>query len=106
MNQNEFISEPIRPDPLTFDTDAIARAEPGLPAGFTWRDAHHNVLRVLNAWKTSVAADGAERYLARHWWTIQTDHGQTLTIYCIRRLGKAGSRAARKRWFVYTIHHG
>ncbi|MEZ6192163.1 MAG: DUF6504 family protein [Phycisphaerales bacterium] len=49
----QFISEPITPVPGTFDPQAIAMGEPGLPARFVWRGEEYRVDEVLTVWKTS-----------------------------------------------------
>lgn len=99
----EFVSEPIRPEPGTFDTTAMSRAEPGLPGRFTWREAPYEVAQVLATWKTSSLNMG-ELYLRRHWFKIETTTGEVMTLYCERQ---ARSTAARKaRWWLYCIDRG
>ena len=97
----EFISEPITPAPGTADTRAMGRGEPGLPKRFTWRDSEYIVVETLGAWKTSSREGGVgELYLRRHWYKVQTDRGDRLTLYCERQ---SRNRARPKaRWFIYS----
>src|ERR1700733_1752567 len=48
---NAFISEPILPVGGSFDTDGMARGEPGLPQKFRWRKKEFIVAEVLERWK-------------------------------------------------------
>ncbi len=99
---DQFISEPLTPTPGTFDAAAMARGEPGLPRRFTWRGVEHGVVEVLEQWKTSSPEGGSgEMYLRRHWWTLRTDTGHTMTLYCERQPRSA--RAARQRWYIYAL---
>lgn len=93
----QFISEPIKPQPGTFDAQEMARGEPGLPARFTWRGDEHRVAEVYEKWVTSSPEPGGEVYLRRHWWSILTDRGVRMKLYCERQ-GKA-----KGRWYLYTI---
>ena len=99
-----FISQPIKPDPGTGDASAMARGEPGLPTGFTWRNQHFSVKQLLDTWKESEAeghSPGGERYYRKRVYTILDDQGRTLTIYALRHV-KTGE-SAKKRWWLYTI---
>ena len=101
---DEFISEPIVPVGGTFDTAAMARAEPGLPGRFTWRDTEYAVADVLETWKESgpCKTHGSEMYLRKHWFRIKCDGGLEMTIYFQRQ---PRSRSQRKqRWWLYTIN--
>jgi len=110
----QFVSEAIRPIAGTFSTKAMARGEPGLPAGFVWRGQEFRIEAVIETWKSSgdcrsgVAAKRqgkpAERYLRRHWYRIQLPAGETWTIYFERQPRPTSSKTATKqRWFLYTI---
>ena len=97
----KFISEPITPTPGSFDTRAIARAEPGLPTHFTWRNTEYRVHDVLENWTTSTPEGGSgELYLARHWWRIQTTSQHIMKIYCERQTKHKNPKA---RWYLYTL---
>jgi hypothetical protein len=94
-----FVSEPIQPAGGAFDTVAMGRGEPGLPAAFTWRAEKVNVDRRVRSWKESARSMG-ELYLRRHYYELRMLDGSTWVVYFTRQ---AGSRAtARVRWFLYT----
>lgn len=99
-NQPQFISEPLTPEPGSFDASAMARGEPGLPARFVWRGQTHALDELLEAWVTSSTGRG-EKYLRRHWYRIRTAAGITMTVYCERQ--PKPTKSARRRWWVYTI---
>ena len=102
-NPGQFISEPLTP--LSgFDTSAMARGEPGLPAEFSWRSTVYKVARVLRQWKTSSpegGVKGAELYLRRHWYEIETQCGRRMTLYCDRQT--KNRRKPKARWWLYSI---
>ena len=100
----EFVSEPIKPDVGAFDVQAMARGQPGLPAGFTWRGRHYGITGLLESWKQSEAEGhraGGERYYRKHFYRVLTDGGETMTIYAVRHC-KPGENP-RKRWWLYSI---
>jgi hypothetical protein len=100
--RDQFICEPLTPVRGSFDTAGMARGEPGLPLRFTWRGREHAVVNVLKVWKTSSREKGGtEIYLRRHWWTLTTDTGLTLTLYCDRQAKVR--RRPKARWWVYTV---
>lgn len=102
--EGEFVSESIVPDAGTFDASAMARGQPGLPAGFTWRGRHYTILRLLEAWKQSEPMGhrpGGERYYRKHFFRIRTDTAETMTLYCVRHM-KPGENP-RRRWWLYSI---
>lgn len=102
--REEFISEPIVPEPGSADIRSMAIGEPGLPARFTWRERIFDVKAVVQQWKTSSREGGTGRlYLRRHWYTILTGSGEQMTIYCERQA--RSRRQAKSRWWLYTIHH-
>jgi hypothetical protein len=101
VSDTRFISEPVEPVAGTSDTVAMARGEPGLPKQFRWRGRTCTIQTVRRAWKQSQAEGhrrGGERYLRRHYWTVETDDGQVMTLYCLRT-----ARRGEHRWFLYTI---
>lgn len=100
-HDEEFISEPIEPHPGTFDTHAMGRGEPGLPAVFTWRSIEYRVDRLLSTWKTSTP-DMGEMYLRRHWFRIRTTSGQEMVLYCERQV--RNRKKPKARWWLYTIN--
>ncbi|MCK6457039.1 MAG: DUF6504 family protein [Phycisphaerae bacterium] len=99
----EFVSEPIRPDAGTFDADAMARGEPGLPAGFTWRDRHYTITSVESCWKESEACDHAsdERYYRKRYFRVRVDTGELMTLYALRHMKH--SESPKKRWWLFTV---
>ena len=105
-NESQFISEPIRPDPGTFDAASLAQGEPGLPSGFTWRGTHYEIAECLDSWKDSVAENhspGGERYYRKRFFSVLiANTGEVMTLYCLRHTGPSQA-AQRKRWWLYTI---
>jgi hypothetical protein len=96
----EFVSEPIVPLPGTFDAQAMSIGEPGLPGLFAWRDHRYKVARLMSKWKSS-KADRGEMYLKRHWYRIETETGEHMTLYCLRQASSA--KKAKSRWWVYSV---
>ena len=97
-----FVSEPVEPEPGTFDASAMARGEPGRPEAFTWRGRRHQVADVVSEYKESSPEGGSgELYLRRHYYEVTTDAGLTMTLYCERQA--RSSSAAKRRWYVYTV---
>jgi hypothetical protein len=104
MPAPELVSEPITPLRGSFDAAAMARGEPGLPHGFTWRGQSYDVVATLDQWKHSeregARADG-ELYLRRHYYRLGMSDDSVWTVYFIRQTPKSGS--PKRRWFLYTI---
>jgi hypothetical protein len=44
----QLISEPLEPRPGSFDASVMARDEPSLPGGFTWRNQKMVLAEVLD----------------------------------------------------------
>ncbi len=102
-HNDEFICEPLAPEPRTGDTAAMARGEPGLPSSFTWRGRRYTVAEVLKTWKSSSPEGGkagGEMYLRRHWYRFMAGTGEVLTVYFDRQ---SRSRNPHRRWWLYTI---
>ena len=100
----EFVSESIAPIRGNFDASAMARGEPGLPAGFTWRDAEYRVVALRGKWKESSPEGGKvgnEVYLRRHYFDLKMDDSRNWTVYFTRQTSASGS--VTNRWFLYTI---
>ncbi len=99
----EFISESITPVEGTFDTTAMARAEPGLPGRFTWRDNEYTVAQILKQWKESgpCKSGSSEVYLRKHWFKIITEDNMEMTIYFQRQ--SRTKKQNKKRWWLYTV---
>ncbi len=110
----EFISEAILPTPGGFDAEAMARGEPGLPAGFRWRERTFQIRRRQSQWKQSGPEIGryrGESYLRRHYYSLVMDDGAVWTVYFVRQTPRNRSTrsacsptaAAKQRWFLYAI---
>ena len=99
----EFVSETIKPIEGTFDTAAMTRGEPGLPAKFIWRDKEYEIAKVLEVWKeTGPCRNGSsEIYLRKHWYKIQTTDNMIMTLYFERQARSKNQNKAR--WWLYTI---
>lgn len=100
----ELVSEVLVPQAGTGDTVAMARGEPGLPKGFTWRGELFEWTRVIDAWKES-SREGAraqgDLYLRRHYYKLCMSDDTVWTVYFTRQPASSGS--AKARWFLYTI---
>ncbi|MEE9295291.1 MAG: DUF6504 family protein [Phycisphaerae bacterium] len=99
-----FVSDPISPHGRGFDAVAMGRGEPGLPSAFTWRGAPYEIDKRLGAWKESQREGGragGELYLRRHYYKLRMTDGSVWTVYFVRQ--PATRRAAKSRWFLYTM---
>jgi hypothetical protein len=99
----KFVSESIAPVAGTFDTGAMARGEPGLPARFVWRKTEYSVTQILDKWKETspCKSGGKEKYVRKHWYKIKTADGKIMQIYFERESLPRGQR--RTRWWLYSI---
>lgn len=97
MANEQFISEPIDPDRGSGSAAAMARGEPGLPSGFTWRGRHYGIEQVLESWKSS-SPGTSNVYLRRHWFSVRTSSGEVMVLYCLRQ-----AKPGQKRWCIYSI---
>lgn len=97
----EFISEPIKPDPTTFDTKYMSVGAPGLPRQFTWRKQTVKVREIVKTWRTTGPCyhGSNEQYTRRHWFEVTTEKHGTMKIYFDK-----GKHSKRKEmgWFLYT----
>jgi hypothetical protein len=105
--QEQFISEAITPEAGSFVPDLMAAGLAALPAAFTWRGCRYRIVECLEHAKQSTpegGTAGGERYLRRQVFRVKLDTGQEATIYVCRQApaGRSG-RAARRRWFLYTM---
>ncbi len=97
-----LISEAIRPLAGGFDPAAMAQGEPGLPAGFRWRERTFAVAACERRWKKlGPESKGGELYLRRHYFALRMEDGSLWTVYCLRQPSSAGS--GRQRWYLYSI---
>ena len=98
-----FISEPLTPLPGAFDVAVMVRGEPGLPAGFTWRNRECRITETLAAGKTTDDSEG-EAYVRRHTWRLRMDDGSIWRVYFLRQPSKGASpRQRRQRWYLQSI---
>ena len=98
--RREFVGEAIVPAAGSFDATAMARGEPGVPKTFTWRGTAYVVARVRSAWK-STGKDRGEVYLRRHWFEVETETGERMTIYCERQAKNL--KKPKARWWLYAM---
>ncbi len=103
----EFISEPIEPEPGSFSTELMARGLAALPGAFTWRGRRYEVVECLDHFKetsTEGASAQGDRYLRRQVFIVGLDTGQRAKLY-VQRQAPAGAspRAAKRRWYLYSI---
>lgn len=82
----------------------MAAGIPGLPSGFEWRGRHYAIRRVVREWKQSEAENhaGGERYYRKHFYQVEVDTGEIMTLYAVRR-AKRGE-APTRRWWLYSRH--
>ncbi len=100
--KKSFIGEALRPDAATFDPARMAAGGPGLPREFTWRGERMRVIKVRKEWReTGPCRHGSgERYVSKHWFELETDAGQVMTVYFERR---ARGRALSVRWWLFSV---
>ncbi len=105
--EEEFISEPIEPEPGSFSTELMARGLAALPGAFTWRGRRYEVIECLDHFKESAPEGGkagAERYLRRQVFIVRLDTGQQAKLYVQRQAPRGASRrVSKQRWFLYSI---
>ncbi len=105
--EEEFISEPIEPEPGSFSTELMARGLAALPGAFTWRGRRYEVVECLDHFKESTPEGGkagAERYLRRQVFIVRLDTGQQAKLYVQRQAPRGASRrVSKQRWFLYSI---
>jgi len=99
----ELVSEVIQPDHGSFDTAAMARGQPGLPTGFTWRNRHYAIRELLESWKQSEPCDhhSGERYYRKHFFRVLTDTGEVMTLYALRHVKRG--QDPKSRWWLYAV---
>ena len=99
----QLISEPLEPQPGTFNARVMARGEPGLPCGFSWRNQKMALVEVLEHWKESGPCrhGSSERYVRKHWYKIRTGNHQIATLYFDRQTRSTSQK--KRRWWLYTL---
>lgn len=103
----EFVSEPIIPEPGSFNAAVMASGLASLPAAFVWRGRRYQIVDCLDHVKltsTEGGRAGGERYLRRQRFTVRLDTGQ-LAVLDVHRQRPSSTRrtASSVRWFLYTI---
>lgn len=99
----QFISEPITPDPAALDASTAALGEPAIPLRFSWRKKTYAVIRVLERRKDyspDRTHGSGELYLHRHWLEVVVDDGSIMKLYFERQPSSRG--AAKSRWWLYS----
>jgi phosphoribosylglycinamide formyltransferase-1 len=99
----QFIGEPITPVPETADARTMARGGPGLPRRFVWRGREVAVEAVLETRRSlgPCTSGSGERYVRKHWFTVRTTSGETMTLYFDRQPRRGKSPKAR--WWLYSL---
>ena len=97
--KDRLISEPVAPAAGSFDAAAMASGVPGVPAAFAWRGREYRVARILETGKSlrSCRNGSGERYINKHYYRVETESGETMTLYRTR----SGSK--RDSWILYTL---
>ena len=103
-DEQQFVSEPITPEPGTFSAGPMAAGLASLPGAFEWRNRRYRIIECLEHGKQSTADPRGEVYLRRQVFVVRLDSGQLATLYVLRQPPRGASpRAARRRWFLYSI---
>ncbi len=105
--EEEFISEPIEPEPGSFSTELMARGLAALPGAFIWRGRRYEVVECLDHFKETSTEGGSaqgERYLRRQVFIVRLDTGQRARLYIQRQAPRGASgRVSKQRWYLYSI---
>lgn len=77
----------------------MARGAPGVPGRFTWRGREYRVRSLLHVRKNlrPCRSGSAERYVNKHFYEIETETGERMTLYRTR------SGSLKDTWMLYTI---
>ena len=95
--RQDFVSEPIVPEPGSFSTGPMASGLASLPAAFTWRNRRYKITECLDHAKVSApegGVEGHERYLRRQVFNVRLHTGQAATLYLERHARRGTRRAA------------
>lgn len=105
--EEQFISEPIDPQPGAFAPELMRTGLAALPQAFVWRGRHYQVVECLAHRKVSSREGGralGELYLRRQEFVVRLDTDQIARLYVERHARPGVSREiAKKRWFLYSI---
>jgi phosphoribosylglycinamide formyltransferase-1 len=98
-----FVSASIRPLEASFNADAMAHGEPGLPRTFLWNSKTLAVCRLLRSWKDNAPCrhGSGERYVNRHWFECELESGETARLYFERRARRGSAPALR--WHLFSL---
>ncbi len=100
-SNEQLISEPVSPEEGSFDFASMAQGMPGVPLSFTWRDTEYRVSKILETRKSlrSCHSGSNEKYVNKHFFKIETETGEIMTLYRTR----SGSK--KDNWTLYTIEN-
>ena len=95
----KLISEPITPVRESFNTTAMAAGLPGVPMAFVWRGKKYRVQNVLENKRTlrPCRNGSGEQYAGKHYFTVKTESGETMTLY------RSRSGSKKDEWILYTM---
>jgi phosphoribosylglycinamide formyltransferase-1 len=99
-----FVSEPLVPLDASFDTNLMARGEPGVPQKFRWRNKEWTVAAILESRREygDCRHGSGERYVRKHLYRVRTDDGSILQL-CFQRSFGRGQFRSKARWRVQSI---
>lgn len=99
----EFISEPIKPVAGTYDTGKMASGEPGFPAAFSWRGKAYHLKKIISQWRKATPCQhgSGEMYVRKHFFKIETESGDIMTLYFDRQVPRGG-KAHDARWWLLS----
>lgn len=94
-----LVSEEVTPVAGSFNASAMAAGEPGVPMAFAWRGREYRVKSVGESRKTlrPCHSGSGEKYVGKHYYTVETETGETMTLYRARTGSKGDG------WILYTI---
>lgn len=97
-----FISEPLTPVGVAFDTAGMAQGMPGVPQVFRWRGREWVVSEVLETWKEhgDCTHGSGERYVRKHGFRLRTADGAVFKVYFQRHFGRAKQGV---RWWIQSM---
>lgn len=97
--KERLISEPVTPVAGSFNAAAMAAGEPGVPMAFSWRGTDYRVERVIETRKNLRGCHNGsgEKYVNKHFFTVETTSGEVMTLYRTRTGSKKDS------WILYTL---
>ena len=99
LGGEKLISEEVSPVAGSFNASAMAAGEPGVPMAFIWRGREYRVKNIGESHKTlrPCHSGSGEKYVGKHYYTVETETGETMTLYRARTGSKGDG------WILYTI---